>query len=144
MNINELTLKVARHLAQRDVIIRWQNPPSESAAGQIVKTPSGQLIIYIANLEGVESRFKTLIHELSHSRLDANWIPESTDHLRPPASIKRTPEARQRWRSNWREQRAQKQADEWHKFADRNAYKYFTGYQSSMECKLLALLDWRK
>ena len=142
MSIDELTQKVARHLAGRPVTIKWQNPPSASAAGQITKTPSGDLVIYVGNLTDVNSRFKVYLHELAHARFDHGWIPSSSDHKRPAASIKRTQAERQRWRSHWREERAQAQADEWLQYADKHAPDYWRVGRDAMTCKLLALLDW--
>jgi len=142
--IDKLTQQVARHLAGRPVTVKWQDPPSATAVGQAVKTPAGDLVIYIGNLTGVNSRFKVYLHELSHARLDHDWIPVSTDHKREPSSIKRTQADRETWRKHPRELRAQLMADTWLQYAEQNAHKYFTGYQSSMELLLMALLDWRE
>jgi len=142
MDIDDLTQRVADHLAGRPVKIRWQNPPSASAVGQVVKTQNGDLIVYISYLTGLESRYKVYLHELAHCRLDYGWMPASNDHERPAGSVARSQAARQAWRQDPREKRAQALADEWQQYAERNAYKYHTGYQSGMECRLKSLLDW--
>lgn len=142
-DINELTQRVANHLAGRPVVIRWMDPPAASAAGQIVKTASGQLVIYVANLTGVETRLKVLLHELAHARHDSGWIPVSNDHRAPAGSIPRPEAVRAAWIAHPRESRAHKQAAEWLAYAENNAHKFFTGYQTAMECRLRALLDWQ-
>ena len=142
-DISELTAKVANHLAGRDVRIIWANPPTVvGAAGQTIKTPDGDLVIYIADLEGINTRFRVLLHEIAHCRHDYGWIPKSTDHKRPAASLKRSASERQRWRSNWREKRAHDQADRWMRYADQNAHRYFRAGRDAMTCKLLALMNW--
>ena len=141
-DIDALTLKVARHLAGREVTIVWANPPSESAAGQTVKTVDGQLIIYVGNLTSADARLAVLAHELAHTRLDHDFVPVSNDHKQSAGSIKRDPKERQRWRSDWREQRAQAQADEWLRYADKHAPDYWRVGRDKMTCRLLALLNW--
>ena len=144
MDINELTQKVANHLAQRPVTIKWQNPPSESAAGQICKSADGQLIIYVGNLTSADARLAVLCHELAHARSDPDFVPVSNDHKRQPGSIKRSPEARKIWRAHPREKRAQEMADEWLRYADKHAHEFWRAGRDRMTCRLLALLDWRK
>jgi len=143
MTIDELTQWAADHLAGQAVLIRWQTPPSKSAAGQIVKTPAGKFIVYVGHLEGVNTRFKVLLHECAHARHDADWIPKSNDHKRPAASYQRSPAVRAAWRQDPREARASLQAAEWLSYAEKNAYKYWRVDRSAMECRLLALMNWR-
>jgi len=142
--IDELTERAAAHLAGRPVTVKWQDPPSATAVGQAVKTPAGDLVIYIGNLESVNSRFKVYLHEIAHCRKDHDWIPVSTDHKREPASIRRTQAERDTWRKHPRELRAQSLEEQWLQYAEHNAYKYWRVGRSEMECKLLALLDWRE
>ena len=142
-DINALALSVANRLANRPVLLRWQNPPSSNAAGQIVKTQTGELVIYVGNLEGVNTRLKVLLHELAHARLDADWIPKSNDARLPSGSINRTQSQRKIWRAHPRELRAEHQADEWLRYANIHKFDYWRVGRSEMECKLLSLLDWR-
>jgi hypothetical protein len=142
MDIGALTQKVADHLAGRPVKIRWEDPPASNAVGQVVKTKNGDLIVYIGYLADLKSRYKVYLHELAHCRLDYGWMPATSDHKRPAGSVKRSEAERQDWREDPREKRAQALADEWRDYAERNACKYFSGYQSAMECRLRALLDW--
>lgn len=138
----ELTRRCADHLAGRSVNVLWQNPPCESAAGQVVKTPGGGLVVYIADLTGVESRFKVYLHELAHIRADYANLPVSDDHTRPAGSIRRSQAARAAWKVHPMEDRARQLAAIWLDYANRNAYKYWRVGRSEWDCKLLALLDW--
>jgi hypothetical protein len=138
----ELIQRVADHLTGRPSIVRWESPPSATAVGQAFKTLDGKIVIYVGELTGIDSRFKVWLHELAHGRWDYDILPIIGAQAPPAGSVKQTQKERAEWRKNPRELRAQRQADDWYQYAERNAYKYFTGYQSPMECKLLALLDW--
>ena len=135
----ELTQEVANHLSGRPVEIRWRNPPSKFAAGQVVKSLDNRLIVYVANLTDADSRLKVLLHELSHAANDFDFIPVTGE--RASGSVRQSPEARKIWREDNREIRAKKQADEWMDHAELYAYKYWQVGRSKMECQLLALLD---
>ena len=136
----ELTQQVVDHLAGRPVKIRWENPPSQSAAGQTTKSISGDLTIHIGNLTDAESRLRTLVHECAHSFYDYSTIPVTGTQA--PGSIRRSPEDRKVWIMDPREERAKKQADEWIQYAELYAHRHWRVGRSAMECKLLALLDW--
>lgn len=122
--------------------IRWQNPPSESAAGQVVKTPGGDLVVYVGELMGIDSKFRVLLHEIAHCRHDADWIPTSHDYRLPAASIKRSDAERQSWRASWHIQRVTRQAEIWMQYTEQNAFKYYRAGRDVMTCKLLALMNW--
>jgi len=141
-DIDELTQRVANHLAGREVILRWQNPPSSSAVGQVVKTASGQVVIYVGDLTSVKTRFEVLVHELAHVALDYSWLPVSTDHKLAPGSIRRTQSERDAWRSNPHEVAAKNLTDKWLEHADKHAPDYWRAGRSALECKLLALLNY--
>jgi hypothetical protein len=144
MNLDELTQKVANHLAGRPVKIRWQETPGEGGIGQTVKTPDGKFILYVADYGGVKTKLRTLLHECSHARNDHDWIPVSSEH-QAPGSSKRTPGDWARWQANPREERAQRFEKMWFKYAEKNAYKFMniTGADYYMKRLLSALLDWR-
>lgn len=142
-DIDELTKRVANHLSGREVVLKWQNPPSSSAVGQVVKTASGQVVIYIGNLTSVKTRFEVLLHECAHVALDYAWLPVSADHKLPSGSIQKTQSQREAWRSNPHEIAAKNLTDKWLRYADQHAYKYWRVGRSEMECKLLSLLNWR-
>ena len=140
-DLNLLAEKVACHLAGRPVTVRWENPPSQSAAGQIVRTWNDELIIYVGNLTGAETRYRVLIHEIAHAKLDAAWVPKSSDHLKPPNSIKRTEQARETWRKHPREIAVKALADYWIQYAEKRKYDYWQVGRPDLQCRLLALLE---
>ena len=139
----ELTQQVVDHLAGRKVTLKWEDPPSQSAAGQTVKAFSGDLTIYVTpNMESSEARLRTLAHECAHSRADYNTIPVTGD--RASGSVWRSPEHQKVWQADPREQRAKAQADEWMDFALGKMHDYWQVGRSKIECQLLALLDWKE
>ena len=142
MNIDELTQQVCDHLAGKEIKIVWRNPPSSSAAGQTTKSQSGQLTIYVGNLTDADSRYRTLIHECAHARLDEDFIPVTGD--RASGSVWSSPEDRKVWRAHPREERAKKQAQAWMDYAELYAYKYWQVGRSAMHCKLLSLMEWKE
>jgi hypothetical protein len=141
-DIDALLQKVANHLAQRDVIIRWQNPPSQSAAGQAYKTYDGKVIAFVGNLTGTESHLRVLVHECLHGRLDYDILPYWEERKPCSVSVKRSQTERDEWREHPREQRVKRLTAQLMDYADRNAFKYWRTGRDEMTCKLLSLLEW--
>jgi len=140
-DLQNLLDKVIRHLAQReDVTVRWLNPPTSHAAGEIVKTEQG-LEIFVGELTSTQARLRVLLHEIAHARLDADWIPETS--TRQPVRIIRDQAQRTAWRKHPRELRAQQLSDEWLEYADNHAFLFWRAGRTELECKLLSLLNWR-
>ena len=141
-DIDKLTQEVVDHLAGRPVKIVWRDPPSESAAGQCVKSMSGDLTIYIGYLNSPEARLKTLLHETAHAREDYDFIPRTGE--RSAGSVRRSPEARKVWIADPKEKRAKRWAAAWFDYAERNCHMYWRVDRTKMECRLMALLDWKE
>jgi hypothetical protein len=142
--LNELTKRVAKHLSGgRDVEIVWRNPPSSTAAGQCFKTADGKVLIFVGELTSPDTHLRVLLHELSHARHDYDILPIYNPTRKAIRTKPKTKAQRDKWGKNPRELRAQAWEDYWFQYADDNRHEYFTGYQSSMECRLLALLEWQ-
>lgn len=143
-DLDQLIQRVGDHLAGRPVKIIWRNPPAEGALGQVCKAADGTVTVFVSPVESAETRFRLLLHELAHCRNDFSWLPISRDHTQPEGSLKRTAAERAAWSVNPHEAAANALAAKWRSFVDRNAWRYFTGPQTELECQLLSLLDWRK
>ena len=142
----ELEKQVSEHLARRPVKVVWSRQgPSASGVGQVTKSMTGELIVFIAPLEGLSSRYSTWLHELAHIRHgDHEFIARSNDHKRAPGSKQRTPQARAEWRADPREKRAQALTETWKKYAEKYAYRYHKIGMTQMYAKLSCLLEWPK
>ena len=140
----ELEKRVSTHLAGRPVRVVWnRNPTSASAVGQVTKSMTNEMIVYIAQLNDLRSRYAVWLHELSHI-YNGDFIARSNEHLRAPGSRKGTPESRAAWRQSPQELAAQRQAAAWEAYSVKYAYKYFRWGMTQMEAKLLCLLEWPK
>lgn len=143
MDIQELTDRVAEHLAGRPVKIVWDRQgPAASGVGEVTKSLTGELIVYIAPLNDLKSRWKVFLHEISHlANGDHQFVARGSAN-RPAGSSKRSPEARAAWRKDPRELAAEKQAEIWKAYAEKWAYKYYLTGMTQMEAKLMCLLKW--
>ena len=142
--IAALEKQVSTHLAGRPVKVVWdRNPTSAHAVGQVTKSMTNEMIVYIAPLNDLRSRYAVWLHELSHI-FNGDNIARSNEHQRAPGSRKGTPESRAAWRKDPQELAAQKQAAAWDAYAEKYAYKYFQWGMTQMEAKLLCLLEWPK
>jgi len=142
MITGELVQEVCDHLGGRPVTLRWQDPPTQSAVGEVTKSAGGDVIVYVSpNLTGVVSRLKTLLHELMHVRFDFDFVPVSLSHLMPSSSVVRSNTARQEWREDPREDRAKVFGELLFEYAEKNAWKFGRVGRDRIECMLLALLD---
>jgi len=141
---DELVQRVCDHLAGRPVVVRWQDPPTQHALGEVVRTNDGQFVVFVSpTLTGVDARLKVLLHEVGHVRDRGGvWIPKSNDHMLPSSSVTRSEKSRQEWRKDPREKTAQHYGDRWWKYANDNAWRHWRVGRDVVECKLLALLNW--
>ena len=69
MNKDELTQRVINHLTGRSFVdVKWERPPAAHATGQVVNE-GGRIVVYVDPfLTGLETRFKTFLHECGHIR----------------------------------------------------------------------------
>lgn len=143
MDINELTQAVATHLSgHKNISIVLGDPPSEHAVGQVIKAADGSFKLYVSELTGIESRWRVLLHELAHVKFDDDgFIPVMSEQA--AASIKRSQAERDEWRAHPREERAERLAREWDEYAKAHAPEYWMLGYSAVECRLMALLNWR-
>lgn len=140
---DELFLKVAKHLAKRDVIIRWQTPEDAHALAQTYKLADGTCLVDIGYISGDLTCFEVMLHELCHARFDYSWMPVYQDTSKIVAKSRyRTPEQRAEWGADAREKRAQEYAKKWLKYAESHAYKYWRVDRTWIQASLYALLDW--
>ena len=140
--IADLEKQVSAHLAGRPVKVIWDRQgPTASGVGEVTKSFTNELIIYIAPLDDLKSRYEIWLHELSHLANNDHQFVTRGSATRPAASSKRTAQERADWRVDPRELAAQAQADEWLRYADRNKHKFWRAGRNEMECKLLALLE---
>ena len=142
MDIDKLTQKVANHIATRPVVIRWENPPSNTAVGQCFKTADGKVVVYVGHLTGAKSRLQTLVHECLHGRYDFDILPLWNSRNLKLSKIKSSDAERRQWRESTREMRTKATTSELMDYAERNAYKHWRTGRDWMTMKLLALLDW--
>ena len=142
--LTELEKRVSEHLAGRPVKVIWgRQGPSASGVGQVLKSFQGELLINIAPMDDVNSRYKVWLHEIAHIHNgDHEFVARSNDHKLAAGSIRRSPEVRAAWRADPRELAAQRLADEWLRYADRHAHEFWRAGRDKMTCKLLALLSW--
>ena len=140
--IADLEKQASEHLAGRPVKVIWDRQgPTASGVGEVTKSFSNELIIYIAPLDDLKSRYGCWLHEISHIRNGDHKFVSRGSANRPARSSKQSPEARAEWRADPREKAAQAQADVWEAYADRNKHKHWMVGRSEMECKLMALLE---
>ncbi len=138
-DLNELTDRVAQHLAGAPVKLRWQNPVTRNALAESYKTTGGY-VIDIAYVSDVETRFKLYLHECAHCRLGHPTGLVSGNQA--PGSVKRTEAQRAEWREDPREAAANELADAWKEYAAMNAWRYPV-VTYGIEAHLKALLTWQ-
>lgn len=150
MITNDFIDKFVKHFAGSDVSVKvlWdEHPPTESAAGEVVKSVDGDLTIYIANLGGRETRLKVLLHELSHCLLDYDYMPEtitttSKAGVVTSSQMPLTDEQKIAWEGDYREKRASKFVNLLWDYGEKNLWKYRRVGREVLECRMLAIMDW--
>jgi len=146
-DIDELLDKVCDHLAGRHVVLKWQDPPTQNAVGQVVRTDDDQFLVFVSpTLTGIDAKIKVMLHEVGHIRDRGGvWIPK-TSKVQPSFSVARSDTKRQEWRKDPREKTAQSYGDVWWQYAVKNASKFMhvTGQDFYAKRLLMALLQWRE
>lgn len=143
--IDELILKVARHLTGVKCVIRWQNPVTSNAVGEVYQGEDGSAIVDVGNVTSQETKWGILLHELAHVKLRHHLMTAKGSGQKPSRSKTQGTSERKAWSGSTPEQQAKELAEKWEEYADRNCRKFlvYTG-TTLIEAKLKALLEWKE
>ena len=134
--INQKLLNdVARHLSGRPAVAVRLQPPAWDGAGACCWKTHGEGAIIDVD-PGTLDFLHAFLHEVAHLRYDFSVMTPTDVWKSIPGSLKMTSNPG----TNERENKAEKQAQIWEKYAAENTWKYYSA-NSSLEKKLLALLD---
>ena len=89
MNTEELIESVASHLTGVPVQVRFREPVSAGAGGQVYQASGGVVFLDVHPELNLEEKWETLLHELAHVRLK-HHLYTTTSHQASPGSVART------------------------------------------------------
>lgn len=107
----------APYITGRDCIVKRRNPTSPGGSGETSVNMEGIAVVTIALDQAGAELMATLLHELAHVKLHAQYMKRSNTENEPPGS-----DPNHRNRPEW-ETQANEQALEWAKYGNANRDK---------------------